>query len=88
MPDRDVTKCLSHVTMEAVDVSAEIVKEARAYRRADAALVKHRERLAELFRIARSEHNIGPADLARLVDHLYTPDHISRLTQPKKPAKD
>ncbi|MEV4672683.1 hypothetical protein AB0K34_13595 [Actinomadura sp. NPDC049382] len=67
-----------------MDVSAEIVKEARAFRRADAALARHRERLAELFRKAREEEGIGPADLARLVDYLYTPDHISRITQPKK----
>lgn len=70
--------------MEAVDVSAEIVKEARAYRRADAALVRHRERLAELFQKARDEEDLGPADLARLVNYLYTPDHISRITKPPK----
>lgn len=59
-------------------------KAARAQRRAAAARERHRESLAELFQKARDEENLGPADLARLVNYLYTPDHISRITKPPK----
>jgi DNA repair ATPase RecN len=71
--------------MEVVNVIEELRKEAQGYRRADAKLTKHRERIAELLRIARAEGK-KPADLARLLDHLYTPDHISRIAPP--PEKD
>ena len=60
----------------------EITAEAAAYRRAQAELEKHRIRLAQLFRQARGE-SIGPAEIARLTDHLYTKEHISRIAPPR-----
>lgn len=60
---------------------AEIQAEAEAYRRARAERERARLRLAELFRQARAE-NIGPAEIARLTDHLYTKEHISRIAPP------
>lgn len=67
--------------MEGMDVRTEITAAAEAYRRADAEKEAQRLRLAELFRVARGE-NIGPAEIARLIDHLYTKEHISRITKP------
>ena len=67
--------------MGGMDVRAEIVAAAEAYRRADADREEHRRRLAELFRQARAE-NVGPAEIARLTDHLYTKEHISRIAPP------
>ncbi|MEV4247002.1 hypothetical protein AB0J63_26760 [Streptosporangium canum] len=67
-----------------MDVRAQITAEAEAYRRADAEKEAARIRLAELFRLARSE-DIGPAEIARLTDHLYTKEHISRIA-PKASA--
>lgn len=61
---------------------AEITAEAEAYRRSDAEREEHRIKLAELFRIARAE-KIGPAEIARLTDHLYTKEHISRIAPPE-----
>lgn len=61
---------------------AEITAEAAAYRRADAEREAHRVKLAELFRAARAE-NIGPAEIARLTEHLYTKEHISRIAPPE-----
>lgn len=65
--------------MEGMDVRAEIAAEAKAYRRADRAREKHRLRLAELFRQARTEQ-VGPAEIERLTEHLYTKEHISRIS--------
>lgn len=65
-----------------MDVRAEITAEAAAYRRADAEREEHRIKLAELFRLARGE-KIGPAEIARLTDHLYTKEHISRIAPPE-----
>jgi hypothetical protein len=70
-----------------MDVREEIAKEVRAYRRHDAAKERSRLRLAELFRIARAE-DIGPAEIARVADRLYTPDHISRITQAEPEKAD
>lgn len=64
---------------------AEITAEAAAYRRAQAELEESRLKLAGLFRRARAE-NIGPAEIARLTDHLYTKEHISRLAPPEPDA--
>ncbi|MEU8151719.1 hypothetical protein [Nonomuraea sp. NPDC048901] len=61
---------------------AEITAEAAAYRRAQAELEERRLKLAGLFRRARSE-KIGPAEIARLTDHLYTKEHISRIAPPE-----
>jgi hypothetical protein len=65
--------------MEGMDVRAEIVATAKAYRRADRAREKHRKRLAELFRQARAE-KVGPAEIERLTEYLYTKEHISRIS--------
>lgn len=60
----------------------EIAAEAEAYRRADAEREERRLKLAELFQKARAE-NIGPAEIERLTGHLYTKEHISRITTGK-----
>lgn len=85
-PRRDVKSRCGHANMEGVDVIEELIKEAKGYRRAQAALDKRRERIAELLRIARAEGQ-KPADLARKLDYLYTPDHIGRIA-PKPPEAD
>lgn len=63
-------------------MSAEIIAEAAAYRRAAETLERHRQRLAELFCQAR-EQGIGPTEIEKLVDRLYTKEHISRITTGK-----
>jgi len=69
-----------------MDVRAEITAEAEAYRRADAEREERRLRLAELFKQARAK-DIGPAEIERLTGHLYTKEHISRITTGKTAAK-
>lgn len=60
----------------------EIADEAAAFRSAQEALESHRKRLADLFKKARTQ-NIGPAEIERLTGHLYTKEHISRITTGK-----
>lgn len=64
----------------------ELRREAKVYRRHEAALAKSRKRMATLLQQARAEQH-KPADLARELDHLYTPDHISRIAPPPADGK-
>jgi hypothetical protein len=60
----------------------ELVREARAAKRALATAKKHTDRVKELLPIVRAEdvEKWGPADLEALIDKLYDRGTISRLT--------
>ena len=60
----------------------ELVREARAAKRAEAAYRRHAERVKELLPVVRAEDvdKYGPAVLEELIGKLYDRGTISRLT--------
>lgn len=60
----------------------ELVREARAARRAEAAYKRHAERVKELLPVVRAEDvdKYGPAVLEEMIGKLYDRGTISRLT--------
>ena len=60
----------------------ELVREARAARRAEAAYRKHADRVKELLPLVRAEdvRKYGPAVLEEMIGKLYDRGTISRLT--------
>jgi hypothetical protein len=62
------------------DVVDELVAEARAARRAEAAYKKHLKRVRELLPVVRVRENLGPLELEAMIGKLYDRGTISRLT--------
>jgi hypothetical protein len=58
----------------------ELVAEARAAKRAEAAYRRHRRRVRELLPVVRVQENLGPLELEEMIGKVYDRGTISRLT--------